>query len=442
MEKDNNNRVVQHLNVNNYALYKDTVKKYIDLFCVCCSCSISVKRCINRACKNNKRLIKHVSRNGYYVYVDYTDGNFETVYPDRLYVLLCQLNDQGICRIYKDGREALFSKLFASQLLLIKIIPKEPVQTRQLVLKDDWDEDAEILNHDSDAWDDDSDAWDDVEWTQSDNNDRYRQITSILQLIDNKELDSLRNNWIPIHESTIPYDTQDGALTLLNKHVLGTIVHYVCTHAADRQDIVTFVLEQSKHIINMTDNRGKTPLDISPASLRPLLMQYGGLGNQDTPFAMLSSYLKNKQTADILTMLQKDVNIRGRDVYDNTVMHVACAYGSIEVLGRLLACRSCDASVYNGTNNNGAYPLDIMYQRLLSEKDKLGEYRGVLNHMRQQGMASHYIFFERFVLHGVTTNNVMCVDMLLGDPHRSMIHVDRSNLSQEMVEVLNKHRIS
>ena len=32
VEKDNNNRVVQHLNVNNYALYKDTVKKYIDLF--------------------------------------------------------------------------------------------------------------------------------------------------------------------------------------------------------------------------------------------------------------------------------------------------------------------------------------------------------------------------------------------------------------------------
>ena len=103
-------------------------------------------------------------------------------------------------------------------------------------------------------------------------------------------------------------------------------------------------------------------------------------------------------------MLQKDVDIRGRDVYDNTVMHVACAYGSIEVLGRLLACRSCDASVYNGTNNNGAYPFDIMYERLFSEKDALGSYRGILNDMRQRGMMSHYIFFERFVLHGVNEN--------------------------------------
>lgn len=442
VEKDKTNRVVQHLNVSEYALYKDIVKKYIDLFCVCCSCSIIDKRCVNHTCKNSKRLIKHVSRNGYYVYVDYTDGNFETVDPDRLHVLLCQLNDQHLSRIYKQGREALFSKLFVSELLLIKIRPKQPVQTRQLVLKNDWDEDDESMNHDSDAWDDISDAWDDDEWTQPNVNDRYRQIASILQMIDNNELDSLRNHWIPIDESTIPYDTFDGELTLLNKHVLGTIVHYVCTHAVDRQDIVTFVLEKSKHIINMTDNHGKTPLDVSPASLRPLLVKYGGLGNQYTTFVKMSTYLKNKQTVDILTMLQEDVDIRGRGVCDNTLMHVACAYGSIEVLGRLLACRSCDASVYNGTNNNGAYPLDIMYERLFSEKDALGSYRGILNDMRQGGMMSHYIFFERFVLHGVTTNNVMCVDMLLGDPHRSIIHVDRSNASQEMVEVLKRHGIS
>lgn len=34
VEKDKTNRVVQHLNVSEYALYKDIVKKYIDLFCV------------------------------------------------------------------------------------------------------------------------------------------------------------------------------------------------------------------------------------------------------------------------------------------------------------------------------------------------------------------------------------------------------------------------
>ena len=89
----------------------------------------------------------------------------------------------------------------------------------------------------------------------------------------------------------------------------------------------------------MTDNHGKTPLDVSPASLRPLLVKYGGLGNQYTTFVKMSTYLKNKQTVDILTMLQEDVDIRGRGVCDNTLMHVACAYGSIEVLGRLLACR-------------------------------------------------------------------------------------------------------